>query len=68
MGVDGVHIEMLQANPTESAKLLAEWFTEVGRTGQFPNEWKEGIICPIYKKGPQNLPENYRLVCLLSHV
>jgi hypothetical protein len=26
----------------------------------FPQEWKEGIICPIYKKGEKDTASNYR--------
>lgn len=36
--------------------------------GQFPHQWEEDLFCPIYKKMAQHEPENYRPVCLLSHI
>lgn len=39
----------------------------MGRVGQLPQQWEEGLVCPIYKKCPQEDPASYRSVCLLSH-
>lgn len=33
----------------------------------FPDEWKEGMIYPLFKRGDKRRPENYRPLCLLSH-
>jgi hypothetical protein len=35
---------------------------------QIPEEWTEGIICPIFKKGDRRLCNNYRSITLLSVV
>lgn len=67
VGKDGIHIEMMQIDPDECAKLLAAWWATVVRSGQFPQEWAEGLLCPIYRKGPQDKAESYRPVCVLSH-
>ena len=36
--------------------------------GYFPKAWSVGLIIPVFKKGDQNLAENYRGITLLSCV
>ena len=43
--------------------LLKIWNSE-----QIPEEWTEGIICPIYKKGDRRVCSNYRPITLLNVV
>lgn len=68
IGSDVVHAEMLMAASALSSDLLTSWWSAVGRTEVFPDERSEGVICPLFKKGSQREPANYRPECLLSHV
>lgn len=68
VGTDGVHVEMMKANPPVAATLLTKVWKAVGRTKQVPEEWLKGIIVPLYKgKGGQKEPANFRPLCILSH-
>jgi hypothetical protein len=45
---------------------LVEVMNEVWRGEGFPEDWREGVICPTYKKGEKNKVENYRGITLLN--
>lgn len=34
--------------------------------GGLPEEWRNGLVVPVYKKGEANLPENYRGITLMD--
>lgn len=42
-----------------------EIIKQVWREGELPLDWKTGIIVPIFKKGNQEVEENYRDIALL---
>ena len=35
------------------------------KSGDFPSQWSEGIINPLYKKDDKTNPDNYRKITLL---
>ena len=37
-------------------------------TGNFPSEWKTSFLVPLHKKGPANLPDNYRGLAVGSNL
>ena len=46
--------------------ILCNLFNKVFEFGFFPEEWSEGYIVPLHKKGSLNDVENYRGITLLS--
>lgn len=67
-GRDGCHVEMLQAEPEVWENILTCWRGTVGRLAIFADVWGKATISPLYKKGDQTDPANYRPVSVLSHV
>ncbi|MCG8034648.1 MAG: endonuclease/exonuclease/phosphatase family protein, partial [Candidatus Thiodiazotropha taylori] len=55
--IHGIHI---------LAPVLCNLFNRVFDSGIFPEEWSEGYIIPLHKKGNLNDVENYRGITLLS--
>ena len=67
-GVDGLPAEFFKAQPMVAAGLLhplidATWVSE-----KFPEEWNEGIIVKIPKKGDLRDCNNWRGICVLPAI
>lgn len=58
---------MFMAERNACAAMLTSWWKTVGRLAQFLSKWMEATLIPIYKKGDQSDPGNYRLVSFLTH-
>lgn len=41
-------------------------WTLIGKTRDYPDQWRDGLLTPIYKKGDRTKPQNYRQVCMLA--
>uniref|UniRef100_A0A1W7R9N5 Endonuclease-reverse transcriptase HmRTE-e01 n=1 Tax=Hadrurus spadix TaxID=141984 RepID=A0A1W7R9N5_9SCOR len=67
-GVDEVTIDMVRAAGKEGLYWISRVFQAVWRDKRTPEEWKKGIIIPIFKKGDRKRCENYRGVTLISHI
>ena len=46
--------------------VLLSLFNKIFENGTFPNDWSEGYIIPLHKKGSRSEAENYRGITLLS--
>lgn len=63
-GPDGLYPRVLREVCEIISKPLLVIFRQSLVTGEIPNDWKQGIIIPIYKKGDRTEPGNYRPVSL----
>ena len=61
-GVDGIPSECLRYAADDLDSPLMALFNYVFNNGVYPDEWAEGIINPIHKKGPFIQPDNYRKI------
>ena len=64
--MDGIPSECLRYAADSSDLPLSALFNYVFDTGEYPDEWAEGIINPIHKKGPIKQPDNYRKITVLN--
>ena len=59
-GPDEIPPRLLKEAAPNLAKPLSDLYTASMHTGKIPQDWRDGIITPIHKKGPRTIPGNYR--------
>ena len=70
-GTDGIPPGILKALPDEWMGFIAEIFSAVFSSGEYPEDWTLAKLFVIYKKGDALLPTNYRgisILCALAKV
>jgi hypothetical protein len=65
-GPDHIYPKILKEAAEELASPLCEIFNRSLLDGKVPDAWKSAQVCPIHKKGPKSICNNYRPVSLTS--
>jgi hypothetical protein len=65
-GSDKIVGEMLKSANSHVIDYLVTLFNKLFDSGTFPSDWANSIIIPIFKKGDNNNPDNYRGIALTS--
>ena len=69
VGIDGVMNEMIKYGEEDLQRCIKELLNQVWREERIPDDWKKGLIFPIFKGGPPEYasdPSRYRGITLLS--
>ena len=65
-GPDGMHARTLHETARTIATPLALLFRRSLDTSILPDDWKKGLVVPVFKKGSKQDPSNYRPISLTS--
>ncbi|KFV77947.1 RNA-directed DNA polymerase from mobile element jockey, partial [Struthio camelus australis] len=66
MGPDGMHPRGLRELADVIARPLSIILERSWRTGEVPEDWKKANVTPVFQKGKEEEPGNYRPVSLTS--
>ena len=66
-GGDGIPVELFQILKDDAVKVLHSICQQIGKTQQWPQDWKRSVFIPIPKKGNAKECSNYRIITLISH-
>ena len=66
-GPDGIHVNVLCTVPALDVP-LCDNFNHAVFSSYVPQEWRDGYITPLHKKGSRKLCSNYRPVTLTSEI
>ena len=67
-GTDEIHPKFLKEVKEEVGGILAHIMEQSMKTGEIPQDWRDALIVPIFKKGSRSEAKNYRPVSLTSIV
>ena len=65
-GGDGIPVELLQVRKDGAVKVLHSICQKIGKTQQWPQDWKRSVFIPIPKKGNAKECSNYCTNALIS--
>ena len=64
---DGIPVELFQILKDDAVKVLHSVCQQIGKTQQWPQDWKRSVFIPIPKKGNAKECSNYHTIALISH-
>ena len=65
-GLDGLPVDIYRKCSPLLAPLLARVYSAMGRLGELPTGFLDGLVVTLYKAGPRTQPGNYRPITLLN--
>ena len=66
-GDDAVSAELFQILKDDAVKVLHSIFEQIGKTQQWPQDWKRSVFSLIVKKGNAKEYSDYHTIVLISH-
>ena len=66
-GGDGIPVELFQILKADAVKVLHSISQKIGKTQQWPQDWKRSVFIPIPKKGNAKEWSNYHTNAINSH-
>ena len=64
---DGIPVELFQTPKDDAVKVQHSICQQIGKTQQWPQDWKRSVFIPIPKKGNAKECSNYHTIALISH-
>ena len=64
---DGVPVELFRIPKDNAVKVLHSICQQIGKTQQWPQNWKRSVFIPMPKKGNAKECSNYSTIALISH-
>ena len=65
-GGDGIPVEPFQILNADAVEVLHTVCHQIGKTQQWPQDWKRSVFIPIPKKGNAKECSNYHTIALIS--
>ena len=65
-GGDGIPVELFHILKNDAVKLLHSICQQIGKTQQWPQDWKRSVFIPITNKGNAKECSNYRTIAIIS--
>ena len=66
-GGDGIPVELFQILEDGAVTVLRSICQQIGKTQQWPQDWKRSVFITIPKKGNAKECSNYHTIALISH-